>query len=108
MLPGDRELDLRQAAQAVNAKSTQMASQREAEQLTGLKVGGISPLALLDKHFEMYLDESATKLDEVYLSGGQRGVTLRLRTADLRSITGARIIAATAPLAADSAKSIQE
>jgi Cys-tRNA(Pro)/Cys-tRNA(Cys) deacylase len=108
MVPGNRELDLRQAAQAVNAKSVRMAPQREAEQLTGLKVGGISPLALLDKHFEIYLDASAAKFDEVYLSGGQRGVTLRLRRADLLNITGARIIAATAPLAAGPANNIDE
>src|SRR5262249_27898009 len=52
MAPGDRELDLRRVAREVGAKSAQMATQREAERLTGLKVGGISPLALLDKRFE--------------------------------------------------------
>jgi Cys-tRNA(Pro)/Cys-tRNA(Cys) deacylase len=95
MVAGNHELDLRQAARAVNAKGVQMAHQREAEQLTGLKVGGISALALLDKHFEIYLDASATKLDELYLSGGQRGVTIRMRVADLLRITGARVIQAT-------------
>ena len=59
MAPGDRELDLRLLAKSVGAKSAHMALQREAEQLTGLKVGGISPLALLDKRCEVYLDESA-------------------------------------------------
>jgi Cys-tRNA(Pro)/Cys-tRNA(Cys) deacylase len=95
MVPGDRELDLRLTAQAVGAKHVRMAPQSEAERLTGLKVGGISPLALLDRHFEIYLDESGAKLDELYLNGGQRGVNLRLRVADLLTITGARIIQAT-------------
>src|SRR5579871_7054531 len=54
--PGDRELDMRLVAQAVGAKDAQMAPQREAERLTGLKVGGISPLALLNRRFEVYLD----------------------------------------------------
>ena len=98
MLPANRELDLRQVARAVNAKSVHMASQREAEQLTGLKVGGISPLALLDKHFEVYLDADGTELDELYISGGQRGVSLRLSVADLLNITHAQIIKATASL----------
>jgi Cys-tRNA(Pro)/Cys-tRNA(Cys) deacylase len=95
MIPADQELDLRQVARAVDAKSVHMAAQREAEQLTGLKVGGISPLALLDKHFEVYLDASSTQLDELYISGGQRGVTLRLRVKDLIAITKASVIPAT-------------
>ena len=63
MVPGDRELEPRRVARAVGAKHVRMAPQREAERLTGLKVGGISPLALLDKHFEVYLDERGTGLD---------------------------------------------
>lgn len=96
MVPGNHELQLRQAAQAVHAKHLQMVPQREAERLTGLKVGGISPLALLDKHFEIYLDASATQLEGLYINGGLRGLNLRLRVADLLAVTGAQIIAATA------------
>ncbi len=95
MTPGDRELDMRMVARAVGAKSAHMALQREAEHLTGLKVGGISPLALLDKRFEVYLDHSAADLDELYINGGQRGINLRLRVSDLVAVTNARLIAAT-------------
>ena len=97
MAPGDRELDLRLLARSVGAKSAHMALQREAEQLTGLKVGGISPLALLEKRFEVYLDASAAGLDELYLNGGQRGVNVKLRIGDLLATTGARLIVATTP-----------
>lgn len=92
--PGDRELDLRLVARAVGAKSAQMAPQREAERLTGLKVGGISPLALLNQRFEVYLDAPGATLDELYINGGQRGVNLRLRVADLLAVTGAQVIEA--------------
>jgi Cys-tRNA(Pro)/Cys-tRNA(Cys) deacylase len=97
--PGDRELDMRRVARAVGAKSAHMAPQREAERLTGLKVGGISPLALLDKRFEVYLDAPAAELDELYINGGQRGINLKLRVADLLAVTGARVIEATPPAA---------
>jgi Cys-tRNA(Pro)/Cys-tRNA(Cys) deacylase len=93
--PGDRELDLRLVAKAVGAKSAHMALQRDAERLTGLKVGGISPLALLDKRFEIYVDAPAAQLDEIYINGGQRGVNLRLRVSDLLAVTGAQLITAT-------------
>jgi Cys-tRNA(Pro)/Cys-tRNA(Cys) deacylase len=99
--PGDRELDLRLVARAVGAKSAHMAPQREAEHLTGLKVGGISPLALLDKRFEVYVDAPAAGLEELYINGGQRGLNLRLRTSDLLVVTGARIITATCDDQAD-------
>ncbi|MGH2509160.1 MAG: aminoacyl-tRNA deacylase [Ktedonobacteraceae bacterium] len=95
MVPGDRELNLRVAAQAVHAKHLRMAPQREAERLTGLKVGGISPLALLDKSFEVYLDASGAHLEELFINGGQRGVNLCVRVADLLRITGATVITAT-------------
>jgi Cys-tRNA(Pro)/Cys-tRNA(Cys) deacylase len=93
--PGDRELNLRLVAKAVGAKSAQMALQRDAERLTGLKVGGISPLALLDKRFEVYVDSPAAVLEELYINGGQRGVNLRLCMSDLLAVTGAQIIMAT-------------
>lgn len=93
--PGDRELDPRLVARAVGAKSARMAPQREAERLTGLKVGGISPLALLDKRFEVYVDATAEARESLYINGGQRGVNLRLRVGDLLRVTGARFITAT-------------
>jgi Cys-tRNA(Pro)/Cys-tRNA(Cys) deacylase len=92
MLPASKELDLRQFARAAGEKSVRMATQREAEQLTGLKVGGISALALLNKPFTVYLDQCATALEMLYVSGGQRGLDLRLRVADLIAVTGAEMV----------------
>ena len=93
--PGDRELDLRLLARGVGAKSVRMALQRDAERLTGLKVGGISPLALLGKRFAVYLDAPGAALEALYINGGQRGVNIRLRVADLLAVTGAQVITAT-------------
>ncbi len=96
LIPANSELDLRKFARAVGEKSVRMATQREAEQLTGLKVGGISALALLGKPFSVYLDASASALDRLYVSGGQRGLDLRLRVADLIAVTGATVVDAAA------------
>lgn len=97
MIPGDRELDPRLVARGVGAKSVHMAPQRDAERLTGLRVGGISPLALLGKRFEVYLDAPGAALDDLYLNGGQRGVNVRLRVTDLLAVTSARVIEASQP-----------
>jgi Cys-tRNA(Pro)/Cys-tRNA(Cys) deacylase len=91
LVPSAQELDLKVLGTqpAVNEKRLRMATQREAESLTGLLVGGISPLALLQKGFRIFIDESVLALDELYLSAGQRGVNLQVATADLLRVTGA-------------------
>src|SRR5689334_1076742 len=85
MVPADSELNLKALGQepAVGEKRLRMAAQREAESLTGLLVGGISPLALLQKGFRIFIDRSALDLAQIYVSGGQRGVNLQLAPADL-------------------------
>jgi len=95
MVAGDRELDLKQVAKAVGEKKVRMASHREAEALTGLQVGGISALALLNRPFEVFIDRPATELSHVLVSAGARGINLRLAVPDLIRVTRARIIQAT-------------
>ncbi len=97
MVAGDRELDLKLTARSVGEKKVRMASQREAEALTGLKVGGISALALLNRGFDVFLDSAARDLDKIFVSAGQRGLNLKLKVAHLQKVTGARFIAAVAP-----------
>jgi Cys-tRNA(Pro)/Cys-tRNA(Cys) deacylase len=92
MIPANQELDLRHFAQQIGAKAIRMAKHDQAEKLTGLKVGGISALALLNRPFDKYLDESATRFEEIAISGGQRGINLQLNVHDLSSLTDARIV----------------
>ena len=89
MIAAGSTLDLKKMALAVGAKRVEMAPQVEAERLTGLKVGGISALGLMDRGFPIYLDEAARGLVEIVVSAGQRGLNLRLRLEDLVAVTGA-------------------
>lgn len=95
MVPANSELDLKRLGTqpGVGEKKLRMATQREAETLTGLQVGGISPLALLQKGFRIFIDNSALYLNRIYVSGGQRGVNLSLDPADLIKVTGAVAVA---------------
>jgi Cys-tRNA(Pro)/Cys-tRNA(Cys) deacylase len=93
VVPGPLEVDLKALAKAVGEKRLVLATQRQAEQVTGLLTGGISPLALLNRGFEVILDELAQIYDEIYISGGQRGLNIRLPVGDLIEITGARLAA---------------
>jgi Cys-tRNA(Pro)/Cys-tRNA(Cys) deacylase len=91
LVPGDSELNLKLLGTqpGVGEKRLRMATQREAESLTGLLVGGISPLALLHKGFRIFIDRSAFDHDTIYLSAGQRGINVSLATADLLRVTKA-------------------
>jgi Cys-tRNA(Pro)/Cys-tRNA(Cys) deacylase len=94
LMAGDRELDLKRLARAVGEKKLSMASYREAEFLTGLQVGGISALALVNRGFDMYIDRADTS--HVLVSAGCRGINLMLSVEDLIRITRAKVIEATA------------
>jgi Cys-tRNA(Pro)/Cys-tRNA(Cys) deacylase len=92
MVPGDHELDLRTLARFTGDKKLRMATQKEAESLTGLRVGGIGALALLNRGFEIWLDGAARALDHIFVNAGQRGVNLELRVDDLVQVTSARLM----------------
>lgn len=93
MMPSDREIDLKALARSLGVKSLRMASHADAERHTGLKVGGISALALIGKGFTVLIEESAAGLPEVLVSAGQRGFDVRIATSDLVALTGARPVA---------------
>jgi Cys-tRNA(Pro)/Cys-tRNA(Cys) deacylase len=90
MVPGDRELDLRELARSTGDKKLRMATQKEAESSTGLLVGGIGALALLNRGFEIWIDGAAQAHERIYVNAGQRGVNLELRVEDLARVTNAR------------------
>jgi Cys-tRNA(Pro)/Cys-tRNA(Cys) deacylase len=95
MVAAEARVDLSTLAASVGEKKVSMATHREAEELTGLRVGGISALALLNKGFDVYIDRAAETLDRVTVSAGRRGVNLCLAVADLVRVTGARWVDAT-------------
>lgn len=92
MAPAGREVSLKALAASLGEKKLSMAAQREAEALTGLQVGGISALALLNRGFQICLDRAALALPYVHISAGQRGANLRLRPQDLQALTNARLV----------------
>ena len=95
IVPGDRELDLKKLAVSVGEKKLRMASHSDAERLTKLKVGGISPLALLNRGFDIYLDRPAVEQERIVISAGRRGVNLRVGVTDLIEITGCGVVSST-------------
>ena len=95
MIPANREIDLKKLAASIGEKKLKIAKHDEAEALTGLQVGGISALALLNKPFEVCLDRSAQALPHIHISGGQRGLDVKLAVKDLIALSKAKFVEAT-------------
>ena len=88
VIPVAEELDLKKAAKAVGEKSIVMLPQKELLPLTGYIHGGCSPIGM-KKQFPTFIQESAQKCDQIYVSGGRIGYTLKLSPQDLAGLVHA-------------------
>jgi Cys-tRNA(Pro)/Cys-tRNA(Cys) deacylase len=98
VIPGDHEVDLKALAEAVGEKKVHLPTERDAERLTGLQAGGISPLALINRGFQVCVDSAINHETEIHVSGGQRGLNIRLPSADLLRLTQARVVPISQPM----------
>ena len=90
VVPGTGEVNLKAVASALGEKKVHLPTQAEAEKLTGLQAGGISPLALINRGFTVLVDQSALAHEQIHISGGQRGLNIRLAPKAVLSLTNAR------------------
>lgn len=106
MVPSDRSLDLKRFAKSIGLKKAIMTTKRGAESATGLKTGGIGALALTHKRWGVYLDKTAEAQEAILVNAGQRGVTVKVKVADLVRVLNARVVdvSDTAPAAEESAE----
>jgi Cys-tRNA(Pro)/Cys-tRNA(Cys) deacylase len=91
VIPGPRVVDLKLLAAFLDEKKMALPTEREAEALTGLQAGGISPLALINKGFMVVIDSAARDYAQIYISGGQRGLDIQLPVDDLIKLTNAKV-----------------
>jgi Cys-tRNA(Pro)/Cys-tRNA(Cys) deacylase len=90
VVPGPNRVDLKLLAAAVGERKLNLPTERAAEQITGLQAGGISPLALINRGFQVVIDAAAQNRPEIHVSGGQRGLNIRLPVKALVDLTHAR------------------
>lgn len=89
-IPSPAELDLKKAAAAAGAKSLSMLHVKDLEPLTGYVRGGCSPVGM-KKQFPTLIDETAQLFDEIYISGGRLGLTLKVSSGGLVDFLGATL-----------------
>lgn len=89
-------LDLKAAAKAAGFKSVAMIKQKELEPLTGYVHGGCSPVGM-KKRFKTFIDSSAEKYGDIYVSAGKVGRQIKISPVELAAFVGAKFV----PLCAD-------
>ena len=95
VIPIAEEVDFKIAAKAVGEKSVEMIHVKDINKVTGYVRGGCSPLGM-KKQYTTVIHESAQDFDEIYVSGGRIGTTLKLSPKKLAEVTGARFCEITA------------
>ena len=94
IIPVNSKLSMKLIAKATNAKKAVMANADDVQRSTGYKLGGVSPIAQ-KKTLKTYIDISAEKYPQIYVSGGQRGLDIELAPEQLQQVTKAQFASLT-------------
>ena len=81
VVPIAEEVDLKLAAKTVGEKSIEMIHVKDINAITGYVRGGCTPIGM-KKLFPTYIQESAKDYDQIYVTGGRIGNTLKLNPQD--------------------------
>ena len=85
VVPVNKELNLKKAAQSVGEKSVEMIKSKELLPLTGYIHGGCSPIGM-KKQFPTVFHHSALDQETIFVSAGKIGFQVELSPADLMKL----------------------
>lgn len=80
-------LCLKKLAKVCGVKRAVMADKKRVEKSTGYLLGGVSPLGQ-KKKLKTFIDSKAKGLSYMYISGGKRGLDIKLKPCDLALCCG--------------------
>ena len=90
LCPGDRQINLKVLAKALNEKVVEMAKREDVLKVTGYFIGGVSPLGT-HRPLPVIIEASILIMPEIAISAGQWGCQAVLRPSDLRQYLGNRV-----------------
>jgi len=94
VIGGDKTLNFKPLAKASSNKKITLVPVKELLGLTGYIRGGCSPIGM-KKKFPIFIDESATQFEELYLNAGVRGLFIKIKLGDLVKVTDGVVVAIT-------------
>ena len=86
IVPVEKELNLKKAAKAADAKKIEMLKQKDLLPLTGYVHGGCSPIGMKTR-LKTFIDISAMDEEKIYVSGGKVGLQIKIAPHDLVKLT---------------------
>jgi Cys-tRNA(Pro) deacylase len=87
LVAGPAQVDWRKLRQLVGRSRIRMATEEEVLEVTGYRIGTVSPFGLKDP-VEVLIDESVLKEEEVSIGSGVRSVAIMMKSADLQRALG--------------------
>ena len=85
VVPVNKELNLKKAANVAGEKSVSMIKSKELLPLTGYIHGGCSPIGM-KKFFKTFIDRSAEKQQTIMVSGGKIGYQIEIAPEELAKV----------------------
>lgn len=85
LVPVEKELDLKKAANVVGEKKIEMLKSKDLLPLTGYVHGGCSPIGM-KKFFKTTIDKSAEEFETIMFSGGKIGYQVEVSLEDLNKV----------------------
>ncbi|MEB8210842.1 Cys-tRNA(Pro) deacylase [Staphylococcus succinus] len=90
IIPVNDSLDMKSAAQVINEKKLHLMPLDDLKKVTGYVRGGCSPIGM-KRLFPTIIDQQAVNLNEIYVSGGERGMQINIAVKDLIEATQAKV-----------------
>ncbi|GIU35013.1 Cys-tRNA(Pro) deacylase [Shewanella schlegeliana] len=85
IIPVAEKLSMKAIAKAAKAKKAVMAEAAEVQRSSGYVLGGVSPLGQ-KRLLTTVIDDSASQLEQMYVSGGRRGLDIALAPEDIKQL----------------------
>ena len=91
VINGNQKLNLKSIAKVSGNKKIALIPVKDLLKLTGYIRGGCSPIGM-KKPFPVFLDESASNFETIYVNAGMRGILVNLEPKDLLKITNGQLV----------------
>ena len=90
LVAGDKKASLNKIKKNLNIKDASMASADEVKDITGFTIGGVSPIAHLNK-IDFFIDKSLERFVNLYAAAGHPNCIFKISFNDLQKITNGLI-----------------
>ena len=90
LVAGDKKASLNKIKKTLEIKDASMASADEVKDITGFTIGGVSPVAHLNK-LDIFIDKSLERFVDLYAAAGHPNCVFKINFNDLQKITNGLI-----------------